>query len=454
MRIASSLIMTAVLAACAVDDTADDDNLPDGPATAESAEGKADTAEGERKVRAGQLTLTLNSTTSLVDENGERVLIVRASTSRRVEYVFSYVPDDAFGEARLIDPTHFELVLRAGHELNSILSGLPLLVQIRTETGTIRDYNARISLAPRLARFTGSSKVYLDAAVDPIYLVDPLNPLHYRATLTTTANASSFSTTVAGAEVVADGPRAAHVDFTYDQLATVLGGQLGVTARFANGTTGTKRAGVDVRVVRVGLTTEDPYDTWPSPTCTDETLACLVDLDDPGRDWSSCGSYRETQVCAFEHMCEIVAPEPFTLERMNDTSIQYAREAFDAACPSGGSWCHLDTLEAYALPRCQVAPFAEVVDAVLATVQDPPFEGAVAPPEQSIFLNDSYSPEGPQLFNSLRGWVGGWESPVEAWIGVEEVPCHNCTDFVDRTILYFPERERVIVLTGGHGYDS
>jgi hypothetical protein len=453
MRTLSCLLLTTLLTAC-VGDPSDDDGLPDGPATAEDAESKADTAEGERKVRAGQLTLTVNTGTTLTEVDGQRALVIRASTSRRLESVFSWVPDDAFGEARLVDDTHFELILRDGHELNSILSGLPLFVQIRTATGTIRDYTGRVDLAPRFARFSGSSKVFLDAAIEPIYFVDPIDPLRYRARVTTTADASSFSTTApGGVEVLNDGPRAGHADFTYQQLAASLENQLGFTASFLGGTTGTKRAEIDLRVVKIGLTTDDPYDVWAPPTCTDETLTCLRDLDDPAWDWSECGSYRETQVCVF-HKCEIIEPEPLSLEPIDAGGLDAAAEAFRDGCPSGGSWCHLDTVEAFALPECRISPIGYVVDEYLESTQDGPFEGGVAPAEQSVLLNGSYSPAGPALYESIRAWAGSWDGPVEAWVGVEEVPCHNCTDFIDRAILYFPERGRVVVVTGGHGYDS
>jgi hypothetical protein len=44
--------------------------------------------------------------------------------------------------------------------------------------------------------------------------------------------------------------------------------------------------------------------------------------------------------------------------------------------------------------------------------------------------------------------------PVEGWWLSEEVPCHNCIDFEDVIVLWYPEAQRVVYLRAGHGFDS
>src|SRR5699024_6997944 len=58
--------------------------------------------------------------------------------------------------------------------------GLPLFVNVFTNTGTPRSYTARIVVAPRFFDFRGSSGIWIDEAVTPRYVVQPNNNLLYR----------------------------------------------------------------------------------------------------------------------------------------------------------------------------------------------------------------------------------------------------------------------------------
>ncbi len=459
----SLLLLTAALAGCVTDDGVDDDGLPDGPASADSVEGKADTAVAERQVRAGGLTLTVTSLATLTELDGQPAVIIKASTSRNLDSVFSFVPDDAYGEARLTGARTFEVVLRGGHEINTILSGLPLFVQIHTTTGTIRDYQARLDLGARFARFTGSSRIFVDAPIHPVAVVDAKNPLRYRARITTSANATSLVGTTPDGDpptIAQLGPREFYASFDYERFAAAFTpGSVPVTftARFADGSTATKRAGIDLRVVRVGLSTEDAYDVWPAPSCTDPMLACLVGLADDAVDWGACGDYRETHVCAYQHLCDIAPPAQFGLDAADGSGVASAIDRFNEACPSGGSWCHLDAITAYVVPQCLAEPatIAQVVESALLFAQDGPTVGTFlddAGLGQTVLLGTSYSSAGPAVSGLLDGWQGG--TVAVGWDAREEVSCHNCTSFRVRTIVFYPSTGWVFVLDGAYGYDS
>ncbi len=459
-------LLAAALAACAAPrDDSLEDNGPGDPASTESAlnDGHADTAVGERSVRAGQLTLTVTSLATLTEDAGQQALIVKATTSRAIDHVLSFVPDDAYGEARLTGARTFEVVLGGGHEINTMLSGLPLFVSIHTTTGTIRDYQARIDFGAQFARFSGSRRIFLDAGIRPVAVADSKNPLRYRARVTTKANLTSMlaSTPDGVLPTLAQiGAREVHASFDYDGFAQAFGpGSMPVTftARFTDGTTAIKRAGIDLRVLRVGLSTEDAYDVWPTPTCTPETLACLVGLRDDAVDWGQCGDYRETQVCAYEHLCEIVPPAPFGLDAADSSGLGSAIERFGAACPNGGSWCHLDSITAYVVPKCHATPATidQVVASVLTQLPDGPTVGTVlddAGLGQTVLLGTSHSSAGPAVSGLLDGYQGATEAV--GWDARDAVPCHNCTDFRARTIVFYPSTGWVFVLDGGFGYDS
>ncbi len=458
--------LAAALAACAAarDDSLEDD-VPDGPASAESAleDGKADTAVGERSVRAGQLTLTVTSLATLTEDAGQQALIVKATASRPIDNVLSFVPDDAYGEARLTSARTFEVVLRGGHEINTMLSGLPLFVSIHTTTGTIRDYQAHLDLGAQFARFSGSRRIFLDAGIRPVAAADSKNPLRYRARVTTRANLTSLvASTPDGVfpTLAKIGARGVYASFDYDGLAQAFtpgSTPLTFTARFTDGTTAIKRASIDLRVLRVGLSTGDAYDVWPTPTCTSAKLACLVGLRDDAVDWGKCGDYRETHVCAYEHLCEIAPLSPFGLDAADSSGLGSAIERFSAACPNGGSWCHLDAITAYVVPKCLAAPATidQVVASVLTLLPDGPTVGTVlddAGLGQTVLLGTSYSSAGPALSGLLDGYQGG--TNAVGWDAREEVPCHNCTDFRARTIVFYPSTGWVFVLDGRFGYDS
>jgi hypothetical protein len=36
----------------------------------------------------------------------------------------------------------------------------------------------------------------------------------------------------------------------------------------------------------------------------------------------------------------------------------------------------------------------------------------------------------------------------------EPLSCHNCTEVRDRTVVFYPNAGKVVVLEGTHGYDS
>ncbi len=125
-----SLVSFAVLVACGGPVSVVDEAVTD------DFEAQTD-AELTKLVRAtgGGLTVTFKPVLVARVENNQKVWVMEGTASRDLSEAFSFVPDDGFGEARLTGARTFEVVLVDGSELNTILSGLKLLVKL-TPTGS------------------------------------------------------------------------------------------------------------------------------------------------------------------------------------------------------------------------------------------------------------------------------------------------------------------------------
>src|SRR6185503_6314195 len=87
------------------------------------------------------------------------------------------------------------------------------------------------------------------------------------------------------------------VDLLDDHVTALAGGDpLVLDIESASGSW-QKRAGLAVGMKTLGLTTGDPVDVWPLPTCQDQVRACLAALPDGTSDTSSCGEALEVLLC-------------------------------------------------------------------------------------------------------------------------------------------------------------
>ncbi len=282
------LFVAVSVAACAGEEADEEDDGAPGPATAEvSGDGKADSAE--LRVRAGNLTLWIEPDATFAVEDGEPILTVRGRTSRNLAEVSSWVPDDAFGEVEQTGPRTIVLRLRGGHEINSILSGLPIFLAFETVWGAVHHHEARLVLSPRLSAVQGDG-FHLDDFIRPIFVRDDTDPLRYRLGVTYEVGPVSASP---GAPAVSDDTDdIVAIDWTYAGFEEVLA-QGAVTVE-AGPDGASQTSIVAVRAIDLGMTIEDPRDVWPSPTCTDLVAECVAATDDLG----DCGDYRDVAPCS------------------------------------------------------------------------------------------------------------------------------------------------------------
>jgi hypothetical protein len=245
----------------------------------------------ELSVRDATFRVRIQSYAEVDHTSGSPKVIVYGSANTPLESAFSFVPDDAFGEAQVVTPTTFELTLSYGYEINSLLSGLPILISLHDANST--DHYLRLLLKPVFRNFAGDENLFIEKIIDAVYVRDVNNPLRYRATAQT--KQQTLGTSLVPADIGKINRRLWSIDWTYDTFAT----RLGYTVEFSAGEA-RKKAETVVRVARVEMTTDDPYNAWPTDVCEDRVLNCIQAHSDK-YDLSICGNYREVQRCINQH---------------------------------------------------------------------------------------------------------------------------------------------------------
>lgn len=459
----TTLALGATTAACV-----EDAPLDLGPTTdvdEERTDGFRDTATGERSATVAGFTVTMNAHAIVGTDGTNQTVVMKGTASRTITNVLSYVPDDAFGTATLTGAKTFEILLDEPHEINTLLSGLPILVSIDTLTGTTRHFDAQVTLGARFARFEGTTRTIVDPIIRPIYFDSPIDNLRYRGRFTTTVDHGSpevFAFDAGDPGVVQQrGPRETTFDWQFPAFSLAYdppSDPISMRASFNNYPyIATKHAGIDLKVVRLGLTTDDPYLTWPSPECTPTVAACYLDAQNGDGDFGACGDYRQVQPCRYADLCELTGGEPIALTEISTASLTDEIATFNANCPNGGDWCELTEARAFTVPACTDEPvtIARIIELLGDqnwpddTYGDYVDDAGLA---TSMFFASSPSSGGPGLAAAVDALAGS--TTATGWNGTNEFPCHNCHNWYKRTIAYYPATNTVVVIDGVYGWDS
>jgi hypothetical protein len=281
-----------------------------GPTEIVDDDGKFDSAS-ELYARVTGMSVWVDKTAQVATRDGRSVWLLEGRASRDLDGVFSFVPDDPFCRAQVLSARRFEVFCEPGSELNSVLSGLPLFVSLTPKSGPgAVSATAAVWFAPRFARFSGSSKVSVDAKVSPVYLAG--GSVSYRGRAQTQ---SPYHQLVVAADddfesvVYGEGTRKFRFDWPYPALEKALGDRVRFTAHSSSGSV-SKYAGFDVAVPRLGLTTGDPYQVY-AEECLASVKACLKASSPTQPDYESCGTYRQVQRCGGRPLA--IMPEPATI---------------------------------------------------------------------------------------------------------------------------------------------
>lgn len=417
-------------------------------------EGVMDLDEADAlKVSVPGFWINVSPTATVVNDGTDVSITFNGTASTRLEQAFTFVPDDAFGEGT-VDGRKFALTMRDGHESNTMLSGLPLFVRFMTP-GNTNSWFAKVVGAPRIASGRGSTAVWAETWLAPFYVRDDQNHLRYRLAITAPAAATSMQATLNGdvltAQKVATGRFV--VDLAFEQLQAVLGNNTEVTlVAHSPSRNYTKYVKLGVGLKDLGLTTQDPYVFWPEPVCTEALRACL---EPQPADLAVCGSYREVASCRGPYACYI-DNRKVVMTQMPSPQLDSAVQAFNQAGANAGTCVQVSSAHAYELTGCDVT-LESVVNHVTQQTQGwPTFTDGQSTDRPGIlnhpFFGTSYCRQGPALMSAVDATIEeGW---LYAWSYVSEIPCHNCTDFADNVVLFYPSMQRAVVLEGHHGYDS
>jgi hypothetical protein len=285
-----TLLLASLLTACAPELGAYDD--ADDSDTLDSATAALGSGVAELHTRIDGLTVWLDAGAHAETRDGRRVWVVGGRASRDLDAVFSFVPDDAYASAKVISARRFEVVLEDGSEINTLLSGLPLFVNVTPKSGVAA--TAAFWMAPRFTGFTGAEKLFVEEAIRPVWVA---GELVYRARAHANAPYAQLDVaTPAPPAIVTEGVRRWKLDWSFDQMIQAVAKPVAFTATSAAGASVGKRAALDFEVNRLELTRDDPYQVW-AESCEPAVKACLAALPAGQLDTERCGSYRQVLYC-------------------------------------------------------------------------------------------------------------------------------------------------------------
>ncbi len=252
-------------------------------------------ANSEVSVRAGETTLWIRRDVARV---GDRY-VLRGRTSRNLTDGNGFVFDDPYGDFAQKSARTFELTWPVS-TARTLADGVDQFVTLHFTPSSDRpdSLTARLVVRPRLAAFTGSSRIYLTAELTPVVVG---GAVVYRISGRTTGATTGVRAVVDGLELT--GVRS--VDATHFEIdlepaqafALTAGGDLQVIADFATGGV-EKRAQLGLGVKRLGMTAGDVEEVWPRPTCTTSMRSCLTALPAGALDLGGCGEAIKVTACS------------------------------------------------------------------------------------------------------------------------------------------------------------
>jgi hypothetical protein len=226
------------------------------------------------------------------------MVVLRGRTSRTLTDGRGFIFDDVYGDFAQVSPRVFELTWTIG-TVRGLVDGIDQMIGLTFAHSSTRpdSLTARVVVRPRLADFTGSSKIYLTAEVTPVLVA---GTTVYRISGKTTGASDGIRLVVDNADlgnVAVDGER-----FSIDlEPRTALdliarGADLQVIAAFPTGGVD-KHVHMGLALETLGMTSGDAEVAWPPGACASTTKACLQALPDTALDLASCGDAVKVNAC-------------------------------------------------------------------------------------------------------------------------------------------------------------
>jgi len=263
-----------------------------------SVETKADAAT-EVSVRAGDTTLWVTNKVARRDGVNGPEYVLRGRTSRNLTDGHGFIFDDVYGEFAKKTARTFELTWTVS-TARSLVDGVDQFIGLSFVHSSTRpdSLTARVVVRPRLATFTGSTKIYLVAELTPVVYG---GAVVYRLQGHTYGANTGIHAVVDGIEL-SDVRRIDNEKFAIDlqpaqAFALTAGGDIQIIAEFPTGGVD-KRATLGLAIKKLGMTSGDPETVWPPASCSSSVRSCLTALPDGSLDLGGCGAAVEVNACA------------------------------------------------------------------------------------------------------------------------------------------------------------
>jgi hypothetical protein len=296
-------------------------------------------ATSELSVKADGITLWLDPVAYPTERFGQPAWRLEGRASKNLERVFSFSSDDEFGEAIQTSARKFDVFVDAG-QLEHLLAGYRLLLDVDAATGARRKYFASIRLAAKLERAHGTSRVVTRKTFTPFVFGEQVRFRNRvglaegwsSPVITTDEGVAPVAMAGAGREHLADWDGPALLAVAADRESEIhVDAQKGATHAV-------RSASVDIAVTSFQITTDMPLEHWPDPSCDDATLDCLRALPAGTEDRSSCGDAIEVRPCLWR-LDEVVAasPQVFSGDLRRHLVGWYADHGADVAASGGNT---------------------------------------------------------------------------------------------------------------------
>jgi hypothetical protein len=286
----------------------------------------------EIRANLNGLTVWMKPQLSKRIENNQTRWVATGRTNQDLSNVFSFIPDDAYAQATLTGARTFEVSFDNQSELNTLLSDFRLFVAL-TPVGASEAITASLNFSPQFVGLSGSSRMLLGPVLSPVHVKGALT---YRTQLTTldpAATLSSSANAVIGKSNMT--PGRFNIDFSFDSLALALdvpqtnARKVEFVATESNGSVRKKRGVLTTVLSKLELTSEDPYEFWPTQTCAVAVRNCLNSKPIGTTDFASCGTYRQVEVCGLPNQLPVLRPSPDDLRAL-ETAIAQVRASLPA----------------------------------------------------------------------------------------------------------------------------
>ncbi|MEJ7730366.1 MAG: hypothetical protein WKG00_14250 [Polyangiaceae bacterium] len=259
------------------------------------------------------------------------VWVLRGRASKDLEGVLAFQSDDEYGDAQLVSKRKFEVTLDAPL-VEGLIAGRRLFVHLDPVSGSQPGYAISVRVTPRLAGFSGSSKVWVGSAIEPVFVGAELL---FRSGVSTSASVGSLSVTAEESSKPRVSGGAGDWTVEWNGAGLLLAAQIGADpvwfAAQSGSTTASKAAALEIRASDLGVTTGLAFDTWPEAPCQAAVASCLESMPDPLGDTADCGAAMEVLACDGDHPRPAVPPSVFATDLRRELDQWYGEHQADVA---------------------------------------------------------------------------------------------------------------------------